>query len=89
MGDSSSTVGENSDTAVPEEVSRVVELAKELQDSSAALISRNSNEESSLRQRALSLNSNIQLLLSSIASSVKKGNLDPKEAEKVSICLSL
>ncbi|KAM7463588.1 hypothetical protein LguiA_031709 [Lonicera macranthoides] len=80
MGDSSSTVG---DSSVAEEVSRVVELAKELQDSSAALISRNSNEESSLRQRALSLNSNIQLLLSSIASSVKKGNLDPKEAEKL------
>ncbi|KAK3042793.1 hypothetical protein RJ639_001066, partial [Escallonia herrerae] len=82
MGDSA-IGGDNSQGTVAEEVSRVAELAKELQDSAASLISRNSQEESSLRQRALSLDSTIKNLLSSLASSRKKGNLDPKDAEKL------
>lgn len=78
-----STGGENPQKNVTEEVSRISELAKELQESSASLISRSSSEEASLRQRALTLDSNIKNLRVSIASSVKRGNLVPKDAEKV------
>lgn len=77
------TGGENPQKNVVEEVSRISELAKELQESSASLISRSSSEEASLRQRALTLDSNIKNLRVSIVSSVKRGNLGPKEAEKV------
>jgi hypothetical protein len=81
MGDS--TAGDSSEITVVEQVSRVVELAKELQESAASVISRNLEEESSLRQRAIALSSNVKLLFSSITSSVSKGNLNPKEAEKL------
>ncbi|GKE24546.1 hypothetical protein Tco_1436058 [Tanacetum coccineum] len=77
MGDNSS------ERNTAEEVSRILDQSKELQESAATLISRNSQEEASLRQRALALNSNIKRLHSFIASSVKKGSLDPKDAEKV------
>ncbi|KAL1813649.1 hypothetical protein DCAR_0626009 [Daucus carota subsp. sativus] len=77
------TGGENPQKNVVEEVSRISELAKELQESSASLISRSSSEEASLRQRALTLDSNIKNLRVSIVSSVKRGNLGPKEAEKL------
>ncbi|KAL7583892.1 uncharacterized protein LOC111917671 [Lactuca sativa] len=66
-----------------DEVSRIVEQSKELQDSATSLISRTSEEEASLRQRALALRSNIKMLRSFIASSLKKGNLDPKNAAKM------
>ncbi|KAI7740883.1 hypothetical protein M8C21_021983, partial [Ambrosia artemisiifolia] len=63
--------------------------SKELEDESAsALISRNSSEDASLRQRALALDSNIKMLRSFIDSSVKKGTLDAKRAEKLSEELS-
>lgn len=80
MGDTT-TVGGNSSSgeAVMEEVSRLVEQARELQDSAASLISRTSRDEDSLRQRANSLNSNIQR----IHSSIRKSNLDSKHVEKV------
>ncbi|GKD83616.1 transmembrane protein 120, partial [Tanacetum coccineum] len=65
-----------------EDVSRILDPSKEFIVSAATLISRNSQEEASLRQRALALNSNIKRLHSFIASSVKKGSLDPKDAEK-------
>ncbi|OVA09401.1 TMPIT-like [Macleaya cordata] len=68
---------------IAEEVSGVIELAKELQDSASSLISKTSHEEQSLRQRALALDSNILKLRSSIDSAVKKGLLDRKEAEKL------
>lgn len=79
------TGGENPQKNVVEEVSRISELAKELQESSASLISRSSSEEASLRQRALTLDSNIKNLRVSIASSVKRGILGPKDAENVTI----
>lgn len=82
-----STGGENPQKNVAEEVSRISELAKELQESSASLISRSSSEEASLRQRALTLDSNIKNLRVSIASSVKRGNLVPKDAEKVRVII--
>ena len=80
MGDSSNNSSERN---TAEEVSRILEQSKELQESAATLISRNSQEEASLRQRALALNSNIKRVHSFIANSVKKGSLDPKDAEKV------
>ncbi|XP_076904550.1 uncharacterized protein LOC143560028 [Bidens hawaiensis] len=89
MGDSTATVsgGDNNNTPsernAAEEVSRIMEQSKELQESAATLISKTSQEEASLRQRALALDSNIKTLNSFIASSVKKGNLDPKHAEKM------
>uniref|UniRef100_A0A5B7AYX6 Transmembrane protein 120 n=1 Tax=Davidia involucrata TaxID=16924 RepID=A0A5B7AYX6_DAVIN len=82
MGDSS-TVGEQSQRNMVEEVSRIVEIAKELQDSAASLISRTSREEEVLRQRVLSLESDINKLRSLISSSVKKRDIDSKEAEKL------
>lgn len=80
MGDTT-TVGGNSTSgeAVVEEVSRLVEQARELQDSAASLISRTCRDEDSLRHRANSLNSDIQRLHSSI----RKSNLDTNHAEKL------
>ena len=77
------TVGDlsSSDRALVEQVSRVVEQAKELQDLSASLISRTSREEDSLRQRSNSLNSSIHSLRSSIRNSNLR--LDSTLAEKV------
>ncbi|XP_076921589.1 uncharacterized protein LOC143583053 [Bidens hawaiensis] len=71
-----------------EEVTRLVEQSKELQESASALIARNSQEDASLRQRALALDSNIKMLRSFVDSSVKKGTLDAKQAEKLSEELS-
>lgn len=79
------TGGENPQKNVAEEVSRIAELSKELQESAASLISRSSHEEASLRQRALLLDSNIKNLRASVGASLKKGNLGSKEAEKVRI----
>lgn len=91
MGDSTARDGGDnslSERNVAEEVSRLVEQSKELQESASTLISRNSQEESSLRQRALALDSNIKMLRTFIGSSVKKGNLDSKHAEKLAEELS-
>ncbi|KAF9603764.1 hypothetical protein IFM89_037850 [Coptis chinensis] len=49
-----------------EEAGRLGELAKELQESASSFISKSTAEEQSLHQRALSINSNIQNLRSSI-----------------------
>ncbi|KAL7605699.1 hypothetical protein Lser_V15G16381 [Lactuca serriola] len=91
MGDSTARDGGDnslSERNVAEEVSRLVEQSKELQESASTLISRNSQEESSLRQRALALDSSIKMLRTFIGSSVKKGNLDSKHAEKLAEELS-
>ncbi|KAJ0049459.1 hypothetical protein Pint_14957 [Pistacia integerrima] len=64
---------------VEEEVERVVEEAKELHDSAASLINRTSGEEQSLRQRALSLDSNIRRLRSLLHSN----NFDSKLVDKL------
>ncbi|GMP70824.1 hypothetical protein CsSME_00029508 [Camellia sinensis var. sinensis] len=81
MGDSKSN--SNSDRAVGEEVSRLIDSAKELQDSASSLISRTTREDEALRQRALALDSAIRTLRCSISSLVRNGNLDPKEADKL------
>ncbi|XP_007039270.2 PREDICTED: transmembrane protein 120 homolog [Theobroma cacao] len=68
---------------VEEEVGRVVEQARELQESGASLISRISNEEQSLRQKANSLESSIRRLRSLINSLLSQKLLDPKLADKL------
>ncbi|XP_076951996.1 uncharacterized protein LOC143625582 [Bidens hawaiensis] len=72
-----------SERKVGEEVCMFVEQSKELQESASALIARNSQDDASLRQRALALDSNIKMLRSFIHSSVNKGTLDSKQAEKM------
>ncbi|KAI8006387.1 hypothetical protein LOK49_LG07G00050 [Camellia lanceoleosa] len=85
MGDSksNSNSNSNSDRAVGEEVSRLIDSAKELQDSASSLISRTTREDEALRQRALALDTGIRTLRCSISSLVRNGNLDPKEADKL------
>ncbi|XP_044485401.1 transmembrane protein 120 homolog isoform X2 [Mangifera indica] len=64
---------------VEDEVERAVEEAKELHDAAASLIHRTYGEEQSLRQRALSLDSNIHRLRSLLHSS----NFDSKLVDKL------
>ncbi|XVE58221.1 hypothetical protein DITRI_Ditri04bG0152600 [Diplodiscus trichospermus] len=74
---------EESANKAEEEVGRVVEQARELQESGASLISRISSEEQSLRQKANSLESSIRRLRSSINSLLSQKLLDPKLADKL------
>nr|XP_043624106.1 transmembrane protein 120 homolog [Erigeron canadensis] len=71
-----------------EEVSKVVEEIKELQETASNLISKNSEEDASLRQKAIALDSNIKMLKSFLSNSVKKGTLDSKHADHLSEELS-
>jgi hypothetical protein len=48
------------ENTVEEEVARVVEQAKELQETAASLIAKSSHDEQSLRQKALSLESSVR-----------------------------
>lgn len=85
MGDTT-PAGENgldAERGLTEEAGRLADIARELQDSSSALISRTWREEQALRQRALALDSDLRRLHSAIDSAVKNGSLDPKNAEKV------
>nr|KJB15473.1 hypothetical protein B456_002G179600 [Gossypium raimondii] len=66
-----------------EEVGRVMEQAKELHESGASLLWKISNEEQSLRQKAISLESSVRRVRSSINSLVSKKLLDPKFASKL------
>ncbi|KAF5734927.1 transmembrane protein [Tripterygium wilfordii] len=75
--------GEQSPQKVEEEVGRVVEQAKELQDSASTYISRTFSDENSLRQRALSLESSIRRLRSLLDSILSSKLIDPKLAEKL------
>ncbi|GJR59109.1 transmembrane protein 120 [Tanacetum coccineum] len=89
MGDSTTTTTTgDSDRDVCSEVNRIIEESKELQESASNLISKNSIEEASLRQRALALDSNIKIIKSFIGSEVKKGALDSKHADKLGEDLS-
>ncbi|XVF10237.1 hypothetical protein REPUB_Repub07fG0165600 [Reevesia pubescens] len=74
---------EESANKIEEEVGRVVEQARELQESGASLISRISNEEQSLRIKANSLESSIRRLRSLIISLLSHKLLDPKLADKL------
>lgn len=77
---------EESVNKVEEEIGTVLEQAKELQESVASLLSRTNNDEQSLRQKALSLESSIRSLRSLIDSLVSRKLLDPKLADKASAC---
>lgn len=81
MGDSATL--EQSAGNIDEQVSGVVEQAKELQDAASSHISRTSVEEQALRKSALSLDSNIHRLRSLIDSLHRNKILDPKLAEKL------
>ncbi|KAF5184517.1 Transmembrane protein, partial [Thalictrum thalictroides] len=80
MGESSSS---SSQKKIEEEVSRLAELAKELQDSASSFISKSTTEEQSLRQRALAIDSSLKKLRSSLHSSVQTGAIDRKQADKL------
>lgn len=64
-----------------EEMGRVMELARGLQDSAALLLSRTSIEDQNLRQRALALDSDLRKLQASIDS--RSSTIDPKVTDKV------
>ncbi|CAM8986691.1 hypothetical protein QQ045_007447 [Rhodiola kirilowii] len=66
-----------------EEVGNVLEQVKELQDAAAVFISKTTNEEQTLRQRALAIQSSISRVRSLIDSLVYNKLLDSKLAEKL------
>jgi len=74
---------EQSETRIEEEVGRLLEQVKELQEAAASFISKSSKEEQNLRQRAVALDSSILKLRSSINTLLFNRHLDPKLAEKV------
>uniref|UniRef100_A0A2P2JMK7 Transmembrane protein 120 homolog n=1 Tax=Rhizophora mucronata TaxID=61149 RepID=A0A2P2JMK7_RHIMU len=68
---------------IEDEVGRIVEQAKELQESAVSLIASSSKEEQSLRQRALSLDSSIRRCLTLLHSLVSNHTLDSKLGDKL------
>lgn len=88
MADSKAALEESAKN-VEEEVRRVVEQAKELQDSVASSISKASSDELSLRHRALSLDSSIRRLQSLLRSLLSYHLLDPKLVNKAILSISL
>ena len=80
MGDNKE---EQSETRIEEEVGRVLDQVKVLQEAAASFISKSSKEEQNLRQRAVALDSCILKLRSSINTLLFNRHLDPKLAEKV------
>lgn len=82
MGENSEAPLEDSVKNIEEEVGRVVEQAKELQDSAASFISKTSSDEQSLRHRALSLDSSIRRLRTLLHSLLSHNLLQPKIADK-------
>ncbi|KAJ6850594.1 transmembrane protein 120-like protein [Iris pallida] len=68
-----------------EEAARLGELARELQESASALISRTWNEEQGLRQRALALESDLKRAQSALAAARRRSSaaFDPKAVEKI------
>lgn len=86
MADSKAALDDSAKN-VEEEVSRVVEQAKELQDSAASFISNASSDEQTLRHRALSLDSSIRRLCSLLRSLLSQNLVDPKLANKAILSL--
>ena len=68
---------------IEEEVQKVVEQAKEVQEVASSLISKSLKEEKDLQQRALSLDASITKLGRSISSLTRDGQIDSRLAEKV------
>ncbi|XP_042474429.1 transmembrane protein 120 homolog isoform X1 [Zingiber officinale] len=69
--------------AVVEESARLADRARELHDAAAALASRTSADEDSLRARALALESDLRRLRSSLSTAIKNREVNPTVAEKV------
>ncbi|CAO2831682.1 unnamed protein product [Amaranthus hypochondriacus] len=70
-------------TKIEEEVQKVVEQAKEVQEVASSLISKSLKEEKDLQQRALSLDASITKLSRSISSLTRDGHIDFRLAEKL------
>ncbi|XP_057535306.1 uncharacterized protein LOC130813485 isoform X1 [Amaranthus tricolor] len=68
---------------IEEEVQKVVEQAKEVQEVASSLISKSLKEEKDLQQRALSLDASITKLGRSISSLTRDGQIDSRLAEKL------
>lgn len=68
---------------IEEEMERVVDQTKELQEAARSLISKSSREEKDLQQRARSLYTSMDELRSSIISLTFDGHMDHRLAEKV------
>ncbi|KAK9705478.1 hypothetical protein RND81_07G060200 [Saponaria officinalis] len=68
------------ESRIEEEIANVVEQAKELQEKAASLISKSSKEEQLIKQRAVSIDSSIDKLRSSV---ISDGRIDHKLAEKL------
>ncbi|CAN0840749.1 Transmembrane protein 120 homolog [Linum grandiflorum] len=79
---------EESASNVEQEVGRVVEEAKQLQESAASHIHTSSNDEQSLRQRANSVDSSIHRCRSRLHSLVSRRLIDAKLSDKIA-CLLL
>nr|KJB39525.1 hypothetical protein B456_007G018100 [Gossypium raimondii] len=79
----SETASSSSAGKLEEEVGRVMDQARELHESGASLLWKISNEEQSLRQKAISLESSIRRVRSSINSLISKKLLDPEFARKL------
>ncbi|XP_057538414.1 uncharacterized protein LOC130815906 isoform X2 [Amaranthus tricolor] len=71
------------ESRIEEEVGRVVEDSKELQEAASSLISRSSREEKELRQRLLSLDASISRLHYSLSSLTFDDRMDPMLTEKL------
>lgn len=86
-------MGDNGDgvTAekIEEEVGRVVEQSKEVQQTASNLLSKDEAAEQSVRQRAQSLDASIRRLRALIDSLLSSKHLDPKLADKVPTILLL
>lgn len=67
--------------SIEEEIGKVVEEAKELQDAAASYMNKSATDEQSLRHRAQSLDSSLRRLRSLLPS---LNRLDPKLADKAS-----
>lgn len=72
-----------SERVVVEESARLADRARELHDAAAALTSRTSADEQSLRARVLALESDLRRLRSTLSTAIKNREINPTVAEKV------
>ncbi|CAL1386646.1 unnamed protein product [Linum trigynum] len=81
--DGGNSAAEESASQVEEEVGRVVEEARQLQESAASHIARSFSEEQSLRQRANSIDSSVRRCRSLLHSCLSRRLIDAKLADKL------
>ncbi|ERN08213.1 transmembrane protein 120 homolog [Amborella trichopoda] len=73
----------NKDVQYLEEVSHLLDRAKELQDSASSFLSKMKHEEQSILQRVSALQSDLKKLQACVASASASETLDKREAEKL------